>query len=619
MPSRWKPWQCFALLAVAIAVTYFPGLRAPFIFDDEPQLANKPALTNLWPPTEILKMVRPVGYYSFAANISLQGLRPAVLRGTNVLIHFGSACLLFAIARRMLKRGEGKAYVRHATGIALSIALLWAVHPLPTAAVAYIIQRFESLMSFFLLLSLFAFWKGVRTPRTHRAWPWYSVAVIAAWLGAGTKEVMVVAPLIYLFVDRAFLARMWSDVFRRRWPVHLAFSGCWLILYLTHRTQGGDYSTAGFGGQHTATMWEYLRTQPSVILRYLRLVFCPDQLILDYQWPVATSAWQIYGLGSIVVALLLASLWLCFTRPRIGVIAFSFFLLLALTSSFLPISDIAVEYRMYLASAVAIALAVLAGFAILQRIANPAHRDKLAFASVAIVATLLAMRTYARNLDYRDPIRVWLQCAAFNPNNGRAEMNAALRLQQAGRIDEALVHYERATLAKVEMHQGKLHFLYGQLLLDTDQQDAATKQFALSAADPPYRPAERLGLAEGLRATGQPAKAIRQLSWLLQDVPQYDDARIKLVWILATTSDDNVRNPPTAVKQAEKMLTVGENSVALLDAAAAAFAANGDFARAIEFARQAEAKARLQDASFADAIAARRKLYGAGKPYLDVE
>src|SRR5208283_163030 len=83
------------------------------------------------------------------------------------------------------------------TLLALTIALLWALHPLQTESVTYIVQRAESLCGLFYLLTLYCVIRGstsAANPRSafrlpHSAFVWYSAAVLACILGMATKEV----------------------------------------------------------------------------------------------------------------------------------------------------------------------------------------------------------------------------------------------------------------------------------------------------------------------------------------------------------------------------------------------------------------------------------------------
>ena len=93
---------------------------------------------------------------SFAVNYYLGGLAPWGYHFINVLIHFGSSLLLFAIVRRalLLPYFAGRFEIL-AGWLALGVALLWALHPLQTEAVIYATQRTELMMAFFYLATVY--------------------------------------------------------------------------------------------------------------------------------------------------------------------------------------------------------------------------------------------------------------------------------------------------------------------------------------------------------------------------------------------------------------------------------------------------------------------------------
>ena len=77
----------------------------------------------------------------------------------NVAIHAAAALLLLGIVRRTPADAGRRARGRgpESLAIAFAAALLWALHPLQTESVAYVVQRAESLMGLFYLLTLYAF------------------------------------------------------------------------------------------------------------------------------------------------------------------------------------------------------------------------------------------------------------------------------------------------------------------------------------------------------------------------------------------------------------------------------------------------------------------------------
>src|SRR4030095_15544248 len=122
----------------------------------------------------------------------------------NLVVHVAAALALYGLVRRTLLTEALRArYADRADWLALAVATLWAVHPLQTAAVTYVIQRAESMMSLFYLLTLYCLVRGVASARPSA---WYTAGVLACGLGAACKPVIATAPLLTLLYDRVFLA-----------------------------------------------------------------------------------------------------------------------------------------------------------------------------------------------------------------------------------------------------------------------------------------------------------------------------------------------------------------------------------------------------------------------------
>ena len=183
---------------------------------------------------------------------------------SNLAIHYLAGLALFGIVRRTLARRKDPA----AALIAFSAALVWALHPLQTESVTYIIQRAESLMGLFYLVTLYCFIRGAEADGRQR--PWFALCVAACLLGMATKEVMVSAPLIVLLYDRTFVAGSFREAWRRRWGLHAALAATWLPLAGLVAGAGWDRSgTSGFNSD--VTPWAYWLTQFEAVTRYLWL------------------------------------------------------------------------------------------------------------------------------------------------------------------------------------------------------------------------------------------------------------------------------------------------------------------------------------------------------------
>ena len=118
----------------------------------------------------------------------------------------------------------------------------------------------------------------------------------------------------------------------------------------------------------------YLLTQPGVLLHLIRLSLWPHPLYLNYGWPLAQCIREILPQAMLAGAMLWATIWGLIKRPALGFLGVWFFLILAPTSSILPLEDPIFEHRIYLPLASLTTLAVLAAYTILGRIRSVKQR-----------------------------------------------------------------------------------------------------------------------------------------------------------------------------------------------------------------------------------------------------
>jgi Flp pilus assembly protein TadD len=458
-PGRIAP---IALVAAAL-LAYGNSLQGSFVYDDQPAIRENPHIRALWPPSLVLAAPpeaalarRPVVGVSFAVNYALGGLDVRGYHVVNIAIHVAVTLLVFALLARALggprpPRGSGRAPETSAAGergraravwLAAATALLWTTHPLLTDAVDYVVQRTELLMSLFLLLTIAGIARAADSARPAR---WLGLSVFACALGMASKEVMVVAPLLALLYDRAFLSGSFASALRSRGRAYAALAATWLLLgaliVVTPSTQ-----RAGALAEILRPV-DYLMTQAGVILHYLRLAIWPAPLSIVYDdWTIARGV-DALVLGAVVVALLAVTVWLQRARPGLGFAGAWFFLILAPTSSLLPIpSEIAAERRMYLPLVAVIAVLVLA----YDRGIGGVVRRKWALAPVLLAALALGGATRARNEVYRDEAGIWRDVLGKHPRSVTARINLGYLFEREGRLAEALALYEDALARRPE-------------------------------------------------------------------------------------------------------------------------------------------------------------------------
>jgi predicted negative regulator of RcsB-dependent stress response len=477
------------LIIVAGLGAYLNSFRGPFIFDDLASIRESPNVRHLWPIWEAMSAPRissvdgrPIVCLTLALNYALGGLNVWGYHAFNLAVHLLNGLLLYSIVRRTLgNQSLHDRYAQHADWIGFAIALIWLVHPLQTESVTYIVQRQESLMGMFLLLTLYCVIRGTQSANRRN---WYVAAVVACALGMGSKEVMVVAPLIVLLYDRVFLTSSFRELWQKRRGLYTGLAATWLILAWLVATT--PHPMTGFG-LSTLNTWDYLKTEAGVIVYYLRLCFWPHPLVIDhYDWPIARSLEDVLVPGSIVVVLLGATLWAFCRRPMLGFVGAWFFLILAPTSSILPSAgEVAAERRMYLPLAAVVTLVVLGFHQLLRNIVpdrkeGPLTRRNLDVALlIAITLTLVAL-TIRRNDDFRTELSIWTDAVSKRPNNARAHLNLGDALMAQGRLEEATAHYAEAL--RLSPNYGTVHIAIGVALGRLGRLDEAMEHFSQAIA-----------------------------------------------------------------------------------------------------------------------------------------
>ncbi len=155
------------LIGLAAFAVYFNSFAGVFLLDDRARIEENPnvrnfSLSRLFDPIEPeVHGGRPVVTLTLGLNYAYGKSRVRGYHAVNLAIHILAAWTLFGVIRRTLSLPLLRArFGSAATPLALAAALIWTVHPLQTGAVTYIIQRSESLMALFYLLTLYCVIRG---------------------------------------------------------------------------------------------------------------------------------------------------------------------------------------------------------------------------------------------------------------------------------------------------------------------------------------------------------------------------------------------------------------------------------------------------------------------------
>ena len=574
-PSRLGRLFCAGFLILAGVAVYWNSQRVPLLFDDIPAVERNSTIRQLWPLWPALNPPsdgsgvsgRPLVNLTLAVNYALGGLEVRGYHLTNSLLHALAALTLWGLLRRTLLL-RGPVLSPDLEWAAWLCALLWAVHPLLTESVVCVVQRNEILGSLFYLLTLYAFVRGVSATRdagkpappasTTPAWRWLALSVLSCLAGMASKEIVATVPLLVLLHDRTFVAGTFRAAWAKRKKYYAALASTWLLLawLVWHNHQRGG--TVGFGLK--VSPWEYLLTQCHALVTYLKLVFWPSPLVLDYGWPVARGLGEVWWQALLVVALLAATVVALARKPAVGFLGACFFIILAPSSSFVPlVSQTVAEHRMYLPMTAVLVLVVLGGRAL--------WGPKVLWLALAGVVPL-AVITVQRNQVYRSELAIWSDTVAKSPDNARAHGNLGRAYLGLGRWAEAVAACQeelrlaptyngdaRANLGRALTELGRaaeavpyfveglrlkpdsfdLHNNYGVALAALGRWPEAESQYQAALLLRPDMAELHNNLANTLVKAGRPAEALVHYETALRLAPDFVEAEVNWGRTLAET------------------------------------------------------------------------------------
>ncbi len=507
-----NPFVHIACLTILIIMVYSNTLNAPFQWDESVHLVDNPLVKNLryfahpseGQSAEQYKFVmrRYIAFLTFALNYKIHGFSVVGYHIVNIAIHIANTVLVYLLVLLTFRTPffkPSRFTIHHSPSlIAFFSAILFAVHPLQTEAVTYVMERFASLAAFFYLLSIAAYIKarqkavnseevnGESKTKKYSVgiFAWYFLSVLSAVCAMKTKENAFTLPIVIMLYEFCFFSRphhpslpLKGGGLSKAFTIHLSRFTFLIpllltlfIIPLTHMSQGGypqfDPDTYG----HIYSRSTYLYTEFRVIVTYLRLLFFPVNQNLVYDYPVFKSFFApqvmlsflfltaLFGLGVYMVkqpkgqvkvqteSALAVSHPQPLPEPAFRLIGFGilwFFITISVESSVIPLWMLIFEYRVYLPSAgffiaLCTALCMLLGRFRVER------EKRMMFQLAGLIIIVLSGLTYVRNSVWTDKIVLWKDVAAKNPRSELAYNNLGVAYLYIKQPDKAIEMFDRA-------------------------------------------------------------------------------------------------------------------------------------------------------------------------------
>ncbi len=394
-------------------LVYLPALKADFMYDDRFFVQENTKIRDWKYVGEYFAnsgrsiasifwdgIWRPLRTITYLVDYKVWGLNPFGFHLTSLLWHLANITLLYFLLGLLFKDKR----------LPLAVCLIFALHPVQTEAVTWISSRGDLMYVTFGLLMFILHHRYRENKRIYLL----GLSLLSLTLALLSKETAVVFPLLVMLYDWLFDQRGRIKTFLAGWKIYLPYLVLLAVYLITRRLALGRVSQCPYWGD---SLWTTIFTMFRAALEYVRLLFLPLWLKVDYVYDLSTSLldWRVLGslaiLGSISLlaardikgSRFLAFGWLW---PVIGLLP---------VSNLLPLTAIMAERFLYLP---VIGFAVWAGFLL------GGVRNQKVFQMVVITLILLmAGLTIKRNIEWQEPLKFWRTETGRSPDSYIAHGN----------------------------------------------------------------------------------------------------------------------------------------------------------------------------------------------------
>ncbi|GAP74596.1 TPR repeat protein [Pseudoalteromonas sp. SW0106-04] len=426
------------LVALAAVIAYGNSLQVPFYFDDYPSIKNNTMLTEGGPIDVFLHFgQRGVAYLSFYLNHSIHGLSVEGYHVGNILTHIAvSLCIYWLISLLLnVSNCQTNRHNNAAKWLPLLCAVIFAVHPLNSQAVTYIVQRTAALSAFFYLAALCCYLLLRTAQQLNQKLCAFFAFALFTLLALFTKQNAFTLPVILIAAELCFF----NSLKRRQVLSLLAVIAGALVL-----TYHFSPDTLVALDKHTRettrfSRLDYFIHQLPILWMYIGKFFAPINLRLEYPFLIGSFPPWVIWLSALAHSAVIA--FAIYNRRSLPLVSFGIFFFYGahiVESGIIPIRDLAVEHRTYLPN---VGILVLLS-AVLSRLSVQRHYF-IWFPSTVVICTLISL-TIARNQFWLSPEKFYLNEYHLDPNNTRVINNLAKYYYDNGDKQKALALFEES-------------------------------------------------------------------------------------------------------------------------------------------------------------------------------
>lgn len=348
-------------------------------------------------------------------------------------------------------------YSKKAYTIALLSTFLWAINPVNTQAVTYIIQRMASMAGMFYILSMYLYLKARISTRRYGMVILYSSCTIAFIFALGSKENSIMLPVSLLLFEFLILRKGSCQKWLSKNILLLIIGATGVIVILfsyLYCIKGGD-PLSFLSGYHLRvfSLKERILTEPGIVLFYISLLLYPMPTRLSFFHditisdsiinPPLTTVYILSILGFIIAAFMISK-----KRPLIAFCILFFFANHIVESTIIPL-ELVYEHRNYIPSML---FFIPPAIFLLNAISYFSYsRFKRTVITLSILSILVGIghSTFIRNFVWKSEESLWIDCIDKYPNLWRPYHNLGKYYSDTNQHEKAIKMYNISLNKKV--------------------------------------------------------------------------------------------------------------------------------------------------------------------------
>jgi len=448
--SRLAFWGSYLIVIIIGVLIYSNTFNVPFYYDDFDTIVDTPYIKSLENFSSLPGIFdysgRYISFLSLALNYHFDQFDVTWYHIVNLIIHLINSILVMLFTRLVLNSAplKDRFDFKEKSLFAFFVGLIFVSHPLQTQAVTYISQRMTSLAALFYLLALIFYVKAriVSISINHRLYKKILLALLlfiscifAFILGIWSKQIVASLPIAIVLYEILFIRNALNRI---NWKSVTLISAVFLALVLVFIIYIGLPIEADHIPRET-----YLLTQINVLVTYLRLLFVPINLNIDYDYPLTTNLMDFTTILNLLIlaVLIYIGIKLAKRQPLISFSIFWFFITLSVESSLIPIRDVIVEHRLYIP---------VFGFslALISLLFLFIKQNTLKYSILAVVLIFYSFSTYNRNQLWNYPEKMWTDVISKSPNKDRPYLARGAYYLDKNQNDLAIIDFKKVISIK---------------------------------------------------------------------------------------------------------------------------------------------------------------------------